>query len=158
MWIRIAAWVMAATAAFGQQAAAPIAWSAKPQQATVKPGEKFTVTILAAIASGWHLYSTEQEAGGPLPTRIKMAPGQPFEPAGTVEESAARVEFDPVFNLEVQYFENEASFQAPLKVTAEAKPGKQRVTINATFQACNKKMCLPPKTVAVGVDVTVAAR
>ncbi|SRR5258708_25240627 len=161
MLTRLAGCVLAAyvsaVAVAAQPAPQSIHLSAKTQRNAVKPGAKFIVEILAVIDTGWHLYSTEQEAGGPRPTRFKVAPGQPFELAGSVEESGARVEFDPVLNREVQLFENEANFQVPLRVAKEAKTGKQRATINVTFQACSKQICLPPKTVPVSADLTVAA-
>jgi hypothetical protein len=63
---------------------------------------------------------------------------------------------DPTLKMEVEQYEGTAGFAVPVKTAAGAAPGTQNLAVNATFQSCNNKMCLPPKTIAVDVPVTIA--
>jgi len=63
---------------------------------------------------------------------------------------------DPSFGMEVELFEGEAVFTVPVRVTAGATPGAQKLVVSASYQTCNNKLCLPPRTVKVEVPVTIA--
>ena len=137
----------------------PIKWSAMipPAEKPLHAGDQFAVQLAARIEEGWHLYSTEQVEGGPIPTRITLPADQPFEMAGTIESSEPRTAFDPNFNLTTEFYENEAFFSVPAKVATAASPGKAEVWVSVSFQTCNDQICLPPKTVKLGVPVNLAA-
>jgi hypothetical protein len=93
---------------------------------------------------------------GPVATRIWVADGQPFQLADSIKSSPPETLQDPSFNMEVELYEGEASFLLPLKVAAGAPAGAQTLIVNASYQSCNNKICLPPKTVKVELPVTVA--
>jgi thiol-disulfide isomerase/thioredoxin len=135
----------------------PIRWSIKRENptSTVKAGDKFNAQVIAAIDDGWHLYSPDQPAGGPIPTRIRLAEGQPFKLAGEVEVPLAQVSMDPVFEMETQIFEGEATFTLPIVVGADAPPRKQVLSVTVSYQTCNKTTCLPLKVVKVTADLNI---
>src|SRR5690348_638846 len=81
----------------------PIRWTLKSESSAVKVGDKFNAQVIAAIDEGWHLYSLEQQSGGPIPTRIWMAEEQKFKLAGDIESPLAQVRFDPNFNMDTQF-------------------------------------------------------
>ena len=93
---------------------------------------------------------------GPVATRIWLAEGQPFQLAEKVKGSTPETLQDPSFNMEVELYEGEATFTLPLKVAAGTAAGTQTLAVNASYQSCNNKICLPPKTVKVELPVTVA--
>jgi thiol:disulfide interchange protein DsbD len=138
----------------------PVKWSMKASLPAkpLKPGDRFDLQLAATIEEGWHLYSLEQEEGGPTPTRIVMPAEQPFEQAGAIESSEPKTAMDPNFNLTTQYYEDTAFFTIPVKVAATAPAGKSQVKVNVSFQTCNDELCLPPKTIKLTVDVNVAAK
>jgi hypothetical protein len=78
--------------------------------------------------------------------------------AETVKVKSSRPETlqDTSFNMEVELYEGEATFTLPLKVAAGTAAGAQTLVVNASYQSCNNKICLPPKTVKVELPVTVA--
>lgn len=132
----------------------PIAWSVKeaPKKA-IKAGEAFTVRIAVEIPQGWHVYSITQPEGGPIATRISVPAGQPFELTGAVEGPTPKVMRDESFGMDVETYDGpEAVFTLPLKAGAAAS-GKSKLLINAFFQACDDKMCLPPKTARLETEV-----
>jgi DsbC/DsbD-like thiol-disulfide interchange protein len=146
----------AMAACFGAAPADPVAWKLQPASAApVKAGARFNVKLLAAVQEGWHLYSLKPMAEGPIPTRIWIAEGQPFSLAGTVQSPDPRVMQDPSFGMEVELYEGEAVFTLPVRVAPSAAPGAQTLVVSASYQSCNNKLCLPPKTVKVEVPVTI---
>jgi thiol:disulfide interchange protein DsbD len=129
----------------------PVHWTIEPVK-SVKAGAKFTVKLAAKIETGWHLYSMKHQDEGPIATRIWIADGQPFRLAGKIQATDPQVLHDPSFNMEVEQYEGEAGFTLP--VTA-GTAGAQTLVVSASYQSCNNKMCLPPKTVKVETAVTV---
>jgi DsbC/DsbD-like thiol-disulfide interchange protein len=147
----------AATAACLAAAPAdPVAWTLQnPPAAPVKAGARFKVKLLAAVQDGWHMYSLKPMADGPIPTRIWIAEGQPFSLAGAVQAPDPQVMQDASFGMEVELYEGEAVFTLPVRVASSAAPGAQKLVVSASYQSCNNKLCMPPKTVKVEVPVTI---
>ena len=134
----------------------PVAWKLQdPPAASVKAGARFTVKLLAAVQDGWHLYSLKPMTEGPIATRIWIAEGQPFLLAGAVRAPEPRVMQDPSFGMEVELYEGEAVFTLPVRVAPGTAPGGQKLVVSASYQSCNNKLCLPPKTVKVEVPITI---
>jgi hypothetical protein len=51
-------------------------------------GKSGELRVTAKIAKGWHIYSMTQPKGGPIATKIKLAPG-PFKATGDFKASPA---------------------------------------------------------------------
>jgi len=134
----------------------PVAWKLQnPPAALVKAGARFNVKLLAEVQDGWHLYSLKPMVEGPIPTRIWIAEGQPFSLAGAVQAPDPQVMQDASFGMEVELYEGEAVFTLPVRVASGAAPGAQKLVVSASYQSCNNKLCLPPKTVKVEVPITI---
>jgi thiol:disulfide interchange protein DsbD len=130
----------------------------KVEQAPSRPlksGARFTVKLAAHIQEGWHMYGLKPAAEGPIPTRIWLAEGQPAQLAAAVQGDEPLTMQDPTFNMEVQLYEGEVAFTLPLRLAAAAPQGPQRVLVNASYQTCDNRICLPPKTVKIEVPITV---
>ncbi len=137
--------------------AEPVAWTLQTASAApVKPGARFSVKLLATVQNGWHLYSMKPMAEGPIATRIWIAEGQPFSLAAAVQAPDPQVVQDPTLGMEVELYEGEAQFTLPVKIAPGTAPGPHALVVSASYQSCNDKICLPPKTVKVEVPVTVA--
>lgn len=134
----------------------PVAWKLQDGPAhPVKAGSRFNVKLVAQVQEGWHLYSMKHVEDGPVATRIWVTEGEPFQLADSIKSSPPETLQDPSFNMEVELYEGEASFTLPLKVAAGAQVGAQKLVVSASYQSCNNKICLPPKTVKVELPVTV---
>ena len=98
----------------------------------------------AKIDAGWHLYSQTIDEGGPIPTSFTFEEHDNVEYIGSVEESGnAEEKFDPMFEMDVKWFSNEAKFtqvvdvrQFPCKINGELE-----------FMVCDDTRCLPPEVV-----------
>lgn len=134
----------------------PIRWSVKKENPTaVKSGDKFNAQVVATIDEGWHLYSLDQPAGGPIPTRIFLSESEKFKLAGDIESPIPLVVFDPNFNMDTQFYEGGAVFNLPIETAKDVLAGKNTLFVNVFFQTCNDKTCLPPKTVKLSTDIEV---
>ena len=134
----------------------PVAWKFEAAPGKVKAGARFDVKLVARIQDGWHLYSMKPVEDGPIPTRIWLAEGQPLQLAAAIRSPEPEKVQDPSFGMEVELYEGEAEFTLPLRVAATAPAGPLTVVVNASYQSCNNKVCLPPKTVKVEAAVVVA--
>ena len=123
----------------------------------VKAGDKFNVQVIATIDDGWYLYSLEQPASGPIPTRIALPANQKFKLAGEIESPLPQVLFDPNFNKDTEFYETEAVFILQIEIAKDASAGKNTLSVNAFFQTCNDKTCLPPKNVKLTADIEVSS-
>jgi len=135
----------------------PIRWSLrKTGSGAVRAGDKFEVQAIATIEEGWHLYSPEQSKGGPIPTRITVPEGAIFRLSGEIESPLPQVIFDPNFNMDTQFYENEAVFVLPIEISKDAPSGKATLSVNTFFQICNDHTCLPPKAVKVNTEFEIS--
>ncbi|MGD0872562.1 MAG: protein-disulfide reductase DsbD domain-containing protein [Bryobacteraceae bacterium] len=135
----------------------PVAWKLEEAPAKpVKAGARFTVKLTAHIQDSWHFYSMKPIEDGPVPTRIWLAEGQPFQLAGPIKADEPQTLQDPTLHMEVELYEGSAGFALPLRVAPGAAAGTQNLVVNAQSQSCNNSMCLPPATVKVEIPVTIA--
>ena len=114
------------------------------------------LAVAAAVAAAGAVEGLAAAADGPIPTRVWVAEGQPAKLAGPVQATEPQTMQDASFNMEVQLYEGEATFTLPLRLAPGASAGEQKIVVNASYQSCDNKLCLPPKTVKVEVPVTVA--
>ena len=144
-------------AAVSASAQDKVEWSVNGPEKTLKPGEKFAVTLIAKIADGWHMYSFTQPSGGPSTSQATLSPEQPFKLSGSISGALPHKAYDPNFEMETESYEGLANFSLPLAVGANAPSGTQNVAIEVRFQVCNETTCLPPKTVHLSAPVKIAA-
>ncbi len=157
---------LAALAAGGVLALAPRTASAQlnpvtfslrtaPGTTAVAPGSTFRAELTAKLDEGWHLYSITQPPGGPITTRITVPKDQPVTLGGKIEAPKPKTVFDPNFGMDTEFYDGETTFVVPLQVAADAKPGVVKIAVATYFQACNDKLCLPPRTVKAEVEITI---
>jgi hypothetical protein len=133
----------------------PIHWTATATTAALPlaKGSKVVAKITATIEPGWHLYAFDQQPGGPLPTNVSLAAGQPFAAAGRVGESASKPEFDPNFNLSTSVFEDKAVFTLSARASQAVTARSPKLMIDVAFQTCNDRMCLPLTVVHLAAPI-----
>src|ERR1017187_4968071 len=117
-------WAAFAAISLGAGPPNPVTWKldeVPPQP--VKAGARFTVKLTAHIQDAWHSYSMKPIEDGPVPTRIWLAEGQPFQLAGPIKADEPQTLQDPTLRMEVELYEGEAAFSLPLRVAAGAAAG-----------------------------------
>lgn len=144
-------------AASSAQIQNPVVWSLGPAPEAIRAGQRFEVRLAARIDAGWHLYSISQPPGGPIPTRITLPAAQGFSLAGPPAGPEPSRQFDPNFSMETEWYDDSVAFSLPIVAAAETPPGMHRLEVHVRFQTCNDRLCLPPKTEKLFIDVAVAA-
>ncbi len=134
----------------------PVTWTAEIQPKDIRAGEGGRVVVTATIEDGWYIYAPSTAPGGPNPTTIKLADGSALAVKGKIAQPKPNRHFDEGFQMETESFKQAVAFGLPVVLKADAK-GAQKATIKARFQACNNRVCLPPKTVELPITFTVAA-
>lgn len=129
----------------------PVQWSFSTE---FLGNNEYNVVFKAEIENGWHVYSQNIDEGGPIPTAFYFAETSGYERVGEVAESEAIVLHDPVFDMELRYFEKEAIFTQKVKVL-----GKQPVAVKGEleYMVCNDGMCLPPTVVEFDINLDSGA-
>ena len=111
----------------------PVTWTTQAKQID---SLTYDVVITATIEEKWHLYATEMPDDGPLPTEFIF---QDATPIGSLTHSELITGFDPIFEMELSYFDNKASFYQTIEVSDQSV---QDITVGLIYQACDDKLCI----------------
>ena len=102
------------------------------------------IVFSATIEKGWHVYSTEIEEGGPTPATFNIDKIEGAELIGKLTPIGNEIkQMDPIFEMEVKYFEDVAKFSQKIKLTG----GNYTISGFLEYGACNDASCLPPTSV-----------
>ena len=136
------------------QSPATFSTSVEPQ--IVRPGETATVWIDVTLSGDWHIYSTTTPPGGPLPTEIALS-GEQVQQMGAAIQPAPAKEYDPNFDMQVEYYGKEVRFGMRAKVLENARPGATTLQGAITYMLCDETSCLPPTTHAFDLPLEIEA-
>ena len=115
---------------------------------------EFELVGQAKIEKGWHLYSQNIAGEGPVPTSFKFTPDAAYELIGATEESKAIREMDKVFEIEVGYFDGEATFKQKLKSNGTTFTLKGEVE----YMVCNDVSCTFPDPEKIEIEVPATGK
>ncbi len=109
------------------------------------------LSVIAVLGPGWHLYSLDQQAGGPKPTKISVDPSSAFLPSSsfTANPPPSKKTIDGVPGWEglvVEEHTGKVTWTVPLKKNNQA--AGTAVTGNVSLQLCKENACTPPQTIA----------
>ncbi|MGS2762881.1 protein-disulfide reductase DsbD domain-containing protein [Sinomicrobium sp. M5D2P9] len=116
----------------------PVQWSTSVHK---NSDTEYELIATASIENGWHLYSQEVPEDGPIPTRFSFKGSNNYLKKGNTSEAAGHTVHDPVFEMQITYFETKAVFKQKIKVMSN-KPFN--VKGNVEFMVCDDIRCLPP--------------
>ena len=107
-------------------------------------GAEAEIIFHATIDRGWHVYSTDIGDNGPTEATFNVVKMDGAELVGKLEPRGNVVKkMDNMFNMEVKYFEGEATFVQKIRFT---KP-KYNIDCYLEYGTCNDESCLPPTEV-----------
>ena len=121
----------------------------------VAAGSTFTGKITLAVRPGYHINAQKPTEDYLIGTLATVTPPAGVSVVRTAYPKAQLATFS--FAEEpLAVYDGTVSIDVTMKVAATAS-GALTVPAKVRFQACNDQQCLPPSTVDVGFDVTVAA-
>lgn len=102
------------------------------------------IIFSATIDPGWHVYSTDLGDGGPTQATINIDKISGAALDGKLKPGSNEIKkMDPIFEMEVKFFEKTAKFTQKVKLSG----GKYSVSGYLEYGACNDENCLPPTSV-----------
>ena len=102
------------------------------------------IIFSATIDPGWHVYSTDLGDGGHTQATINIDKISGAALDGKLKPGSNEIKkMDPIFEMEVKFFEKTAKFTQKVKLTG----GKYSVSGYLEYGACNDENCLPPTSV-----------
>ena len=114
----------------------------------LKMGEGTEAEIIfhATIDNGWHVYSTEIGEDGPIEATFNVEKMEGAELVGKLTPKGKVIKkMDKLFNMELKYFEKEATFVQKIRFT---KP-QYDIDCYLEYGACSDASCLPPSEIAL---------
>ncbi|MCB0444738.1 MAG: thioredoxin family protein [Gelidibacter sp.] len=116
----------------------PVQWSTSIEKIS---NTEYNLVARATIESGWHLYSQNVPDNGPIPTVFIFETNTGYQLVDKVVEQEGHTVNDPVFNMKIKFFENEAKFVQKIKITSEKI---ETIKAEVEFMVCDDQRCLPP--------------
>ena len=143
--------LLISSASFGQ-IYEPVKWNVELKNTGDKTAE---VQIQATIDDGWHLYGLNLPKGGPQPTSIVFETIENASKDGVIQAPSKLLkQFDANFNMELNWYTNNAVFIQRIKFTDGSKV---KIKGYVEFMACNDKSCLPPSKIPFNLGSTKVA-
>lgn len=140
---------------------APIHWTAALPSTShaLQPGQRVTVALSGDIDAGWHVYAFPQPPDSPIiATQVTVPDGQPLALSSEIPPPKAESLMDPTTGKPTAVYTNSVTFDLPLRVARKAHSGKQALEMDVRYQACNSRLCLPPRTDKVTLPLQISSR
>ncbi|MFL1011500.1 protein-disulfide reductase DsbD domain-containing protein [Flavisericum labens] len=125
----------------------PVKWSTSVNKISAT---EYELVATATIDEGWHLYAQGVPEDGPIPTSFSFQSGRNFLKKGNTSEEEGHTVKDPIFEMEIKYFDTKADFKQRIKLK-----GKAPFDVNGVveFMVCDDTRCLPPTEVDLVFNV-----
>jgi thiol:disulfide interchange protein DsbD len=113
--------------------------------------KRLQVVLTATLDSGWHIYSSQMEDGGPQKTIVSVEPGKSFKVAEKTTEFGKLIEkYDSSFNITLRYYPQQAVFK---KVIDVADTSAYTLKGNVSYMLCTDEVCLPPDEKEFSINI-----
>ncbi|NDP20303.1 MAG: thiol:disulfide interchange protein [Paludibacter sp.] len=140
--------VFAAASTFAQ-IYEPVKWSQNLKSTSETTAN---IVIKATIDEGWHMYGLNLPKGGPISTSVVFEKIENAEKVGNIQTPSKLLKaYDANFDMELNWYANEAIFIQKIKFTDASK-----VSIKGyvEFMVCNDQSCLPPTKSPFNLGIT----
>ena len=124
----------------------PVTWDVSLEKNT---GDLYTITMEAVLEEKWHLYSQqepemEEDEIGPISTEFSYNTSDTsFVLVGETIEPTVAPYYDPIFEMDIIFFDNYAVFTQQIKVI---NLEKLEIEVDIYYSVCDDKQCLPPES------------
>ena len=119
----------------------PVKWSTSVEKIS---DSEYDLVVKATIEAKWHLYSQNVPDNGPIPTSFSFKTSPDFKLVGKTSEEKGHTVHDPVFEMEIKYFDNKAIFKQRIKISTQ---NAVKIIGEVEFMVCDDSSCLPPTVI-----------
>jgi len=148
-------WLLAASSlSFAQSNIGNVLMTPKPEPLAAKAGSAVEFKLPLQLREGYHINTNMPPDPYLIPLRLTWDAG-PLTVSEVVypKPSLLKVEFFPA---PLPVFSGRFELITRFRVAASAQPGLVNVPGKLRYQACNDRMCLPPKTIDLTLPVGVS--
>lgn len=115
----------------------PVKWTTQTKKIS---DMEYDLIINATIEANYHLYSQKVPDDGPLPTVFIFEKSKDYELIGNVKEENGHTVYEPVFKMNIKYFDKKAIFKQRIKVKNKKS---FKIIGEIEFMTCNDSNCVP---------------
>jgi len=126
----------------------------KPDPAPAKAGASVEVKLPVQLREGYHVNSNMPPDPYLIPLKLSWDAG-PFTAFEVVYPKPILLKLG-FFPTPVPVFSGKFELTTRFKVAASVPPGLVNLPGKLRYQACNDRMCLPPKTIDLTLPVSVS--
>ena len=138
---------------FSQDKLEPVKWSIEVESSVEG---KVQIAFNATVDEHWHVYHTtisdDPDAFGPMPTELFLEENESVTIVGSLfSKSEPIMDYDSAFDMNVYYFENEATFLQELSL----EEGSSSVVVKGSlsYMACDDEKCIFPDPLSFEIDI-----
>ncbi len=116
-----------------------VEWSTKVERIS---DTEYNLIYQAYIEEHWHLYSQTLPEDGAKPTRFVYnadEEGKDYKLIGKANESESVTEYDKVFDMDLTFFNDEATFTQKIEIL---NPDITSIKTQVKYQACDDSQCI----------------
>ena len=112
----------------------------------VRPGEQLTLRADIKIEPGWHIYSSDLEGIGPVPTQFSIPDNGMVTNIGSFREPEPKRIWDEGFQIVVGWHSGNFTVSQPMELSPDLSPGPHTLHAQFIYQPCTETFCLVPTT------------
>ena len=120
-------------------------------------GSNFQLAVVLKIRPGFHINARKPSAEYLIPTDLRANLPAGFKSAGEIAYPPGELKTFAFSKTPLNVYQDKIILRLPLTAQPDAPLGGQHIPLKLHYQACNNEVCLPPVTLDVDAQVTVAA-
>ena len=113
----------------------PVFWEIQLEQTN---NRQYTLVFKAVIETNWHLYSQFSNKNGAFPTEF-IFNLKGYKRIGEVKESNSITDYDKVFEMDLTYFNDTATFRQEIELEDK---DLSNLSVEVNYQVCDDKLCV----------------
>jgi thiol:disulfide interchange protein DsbD len=153
LFCSFAAWLLVAGQLGAQPQVPHVVAAEPPQNLTVKRGATVEVPLKLDIRSGYHINSHTPSEEYLIPTNLNWEAGS-IKPQGVEYPKGTSLRSE-IAEKPLSVYSGTVTLKSKFTVSGDAPQGRGMLAGKVRYQACNERMCLPPRTLEVSVPVRV---
>ena len=123
----------------------------------VARGSNFQFAVVLKIRPGFHINARKPSAQYLIPTDLRADLPAGFKSAGEITYPQGELKTFAFSKTPLNVYQDKIILRLPLAAQPDAPLGAQHIPLKLHYQACNNEVCLPPVTLDVDAQLTVAA-
>ncbi|MDO6761748.1 protein-disulfide reductase DsbD family protein [Tamlana sp. 2_MG-2023] len=114
----------------------PVKWTTETKKVS---DSEYELIINATIEPNYHLYSQKIPDEGPRPTTFIFDKNSNYELIGNTTEGKGHTVYDPIFKMNIKYFDTKVTFKQRVKVKNK---NKFKIIGEIEYMTCNDSNCV----------------